>query len=134
MHLGHAFVTMGASLVLNPAVLEKQVHQHGLAAADLTIDIEAVGWATILAFVGKQPAEQALLARRLISGKPFLERREGLRGLGLRGIRLDRSGSDQGLILLVEGIGRVGGLHAALSAPDSQKLQAVNRGRRYANA
>src|SRR6202012_5469896 len=84
MHLGHEFMKMGAPLMLDPAVLEKQVHQHGLATPDLAIDIQPARRATILALIGKYPAEQPLLARRLIGGKPFLKRSEGLRGLGLR--------------------------------------------------
>ena len=84
----------------------------------------------LTSFGGRKP--RAVVAT-IAPSKPLMELQAELERMMQR-IGLDRAGSDQGLILLVEGIGRVGGLHAALSAPDSQKLQAVNRGRRYANA
>ena len=52
MHVGHEFVEMHAALALHRAGREEQVHQHGLAAADLAVDV-----------------------------KPF-QRRAGLRGVG----------------------------------------------------
>jgi len=48
MHLGHEFVEMGAALVQHRAVLEKQIHQHGLAAPDFAMDVEAAGGASAL--------------------------------------------------------------------------------------
>ncbi len=63
MHVGHEFVEMGAALVRDRTVLEEQVHQHGFAAADFAVNIEAARRPLVL--VGKQPAEQALLAERL---------------------------------------------------------------------
>src|ERR1700733_12692232 len=71
MHLGHEFVEMGAALVGDRTVLKEHVHQHSLAAADLAMDVEAARRRLLL--VGKQPAEQALLANRLVAGKPLLE-------------------------------------------------------------
>ena len=58
--------------------LEKQVHQHGLAAADVAVNVEAARRRAVL--VGKQPAEQALLAQRLVAREPLLESGKGLRG------------------------------------------------------
>ena len=79
MHLGHEFVEMRAALVLDRTVLEKQVHQHGLAAADFAVNVEPARRRIVL--VGEQPAEQALLAQRLVARKPLLEVAEGFRGL-----------------------------------------------------
>ena len=85
-------------------VLEEQVHQHGLAAADLAMDVEAARRRLVL--VGEQAAEQALLAQRLVAREPLLERGKGLGGARLRGVGLDRAGGDEGLIMGAErGVG-----------------------------
>ena len=89
VHLGHEFVEMGAALVRHLALLEEQVHQHGLAAPDLAMDVEPA-WRRLV-LVGEQPAEQALLAPRLVAGQPRLEVRECIGGHGLRRISLDRA-------------------------------------------
>ena len=57
MHLGHEFVEMGAALVLDRALLKEQIHQHGLAAADLAMNVKPAR--RRLALVAEQPAEQA---------------------------------------------------------------------------
>ena len=113
MHLGHEFVEMRAALVRDRTVLEEQVHQHGLAAADFAVNVEAARRRLVL--VGKQPAEQALLAQRLVVRKPLLEFGQGLGGLLLRGVGLDRAGGNQGLIMGAERGGR-GRQHGLLSA------------------
>ena len=41
VNLGHEFVEVRAALVLDRAVLKKQIHQHGLAAPDLAVNVEA---------------------------------------------------------------------------------------------
>jgi hypothetical protein len=86
-----------------------------------------------LILVGEQPAEQALLAQRLVAGKPLFERGKRLGGIGLRRIGLDRAGGNQRLILRAER-GGVGRQHGPLSASSEQKLQAVNWCWGYANA
>ena len=100
MHVGHELVEMRAPLVLDATVLEEQIHQHGLAAADLAMDVEPVRRLVLVA--AEQAAEQALLALRLVAREPLVERRIGLGDLGLRGIRLDGAGCDLGLIGLAE--------------------------------
>ena len=97
MHLGHEFVEMRAALMHHGRLLEEQIHQHGLAAADLAMDVEAVRRLVLVAAVEQAP-EQALLALRLVVRKPQVERRIGLGDFGLRGIGLDRAGSDLGLV------------------------------------
>ena len=59
MHLGHEFVEMRAALVRHGRLLEEQIHQHGLAAADVAMDVEPARRRLVL--VGEQAAEQALL-------------------------------------------------------------------------
>ena len=102
---------MRAALVGDRAVLEEQVHQHGLAAADLAVNVKP---ARRLVLVGKQPAEQPLLAHRLVTRKPLLQRAQRLDGARLRGIGLDRAGGDEGLIMGAERGGRG---HDALLRP-----------------
>ena len=41
MYVGHEFVEMRAALMLDRALLEEQVHQHGLAAPDLAMHVKA---------------------------------------------------------------------------------------------
>src|SRR5712672_2385467 len=104
VNVGHEFVEVRAALVLDRTVLKKQIHQHGLAAPDLAMNVEAA-WRRLV-LVGKQPAKQALLAYWLVARKPLLKRRECLGGLRLRGIGLDGAGVHQGLIMDEERGGR----------------------------
>ena len=60
MHLGHEFVEMGAALVFDRTVLKEHIHQHGLAAADLAMNVEPARRRLVL--VAEQPPEQAQLA------------------------------------------------------------------------
>lgn len=101
MHVGHELVEMRAPLVLDRGVLEEQIHQHGLAATDLAMDVETARRLVLVA-VFEETAEQALLARRLVVRKPRVECRIGLGDLGLRRIRFDLAGSDLGLVFRVE--------------------------------
>lgn len=101
MHLGHEFVEMRAALVRDGGVLKEQIHQHGLAASDLAVDVEPARRIVLVA-VAEQAAEQARLARGVIARKPLVQRRIGLRDLGLGRIRLDRAGRDQRLVFASE--------------------------------
>src|SRR5262249_3020540 len=129
MHLGHEFVEMRAALVRDLRLLEEQVHQHGLAAPDLAMDVEPARRRLVL--VGEQPAEQALLLDRLVAGKPLLQFRKGFRRAALRRIGLDRARRDEGFVMGVEGGGR-GREHGPLSASAREKLQAGNWAGGYA--
>ena len=100
VHLGHEFVEMGAALVLDLALLEEQIHQHGLAAPDFAVNIKAARRGTVL--VGKQPAQQPLPACRPVVRKPLVKRSKGFGDLRLRGVGLDRAGRHQRLIMGVE--------------------------------
>ncbi|MHC2510775.1 hypothetical protein ACVII1_006013 [Bradyrhizobium elkanii] len=115
MRLGHEFVEVRAALVFDRALLEEQIHQHGLAAADLAVDVEPARRLVVLV-AAEQPPEQALLALRLVAREPFIQRAERLGGAGLRGIGLDRAGGDQGLVVLEKGTGR-GGQHEPTLRP-----------------
>src|SRR5712664_872475 len=121
MHLGHEFVEMRAALVHDQALLKKHIHQHGLAAPDVAVDIEAARRRLVL--VREQPAKQALLTQGLVARKPLREAREGFGGFGLRGVGFKRAGGDEGLIMGVERGGWCG-QHGPLTAPGQRKLQA----------
>ena len=43
VHVGHELVEMRAALAHHRRRLEEQVHQHGLAAADVAVDVQALG-------------------------------------------------------------------------------------------
>src|SRR5260370_1865972 len=131
VHLGHEFVEVRAALVHHRTLLKKQIHQHGLAAPNFAMNVEASGWRLVL--VGKQPAKQALLAHRLVARKPLLKRRKCLGGLSLCGVGLDIAGGHQALIMGEER-GGWRRQHGPLSAPARRKLQVANRRRGYALA
>src|ERR1700735_5373042 len=81
MHLGHELVEMRAALMLDRTRVEKQVHQHGLAAANIAVNIKTARRTIVL--VAEQAAEQALLAQRLIVRKRLLKLAERFRDLAL---------------------------------------------------
>src|SRR3974390_754772 len=110
---------MGAALVLDRALLEKQIHQHGLAAPDVAVNVEAARRRFVL--VGKQPAEQALLAKRLVTGKPLFEIGKGLCDFFLRGVWLYRSRRDESLIMRAERGGR-GRQHGLFLRPKPEEI------------
>src|SRR5882724_5660077 len=131
MHLGHEFVEMRAALVHDQALLKKHIHQHGLAAPDVAVNIEAARRRLVL--VREQPAKQALLAQGLVARKLLLEAREGFGGLGLRGVGFNRARGDEGLIMGAE---RGGWCvqHGPLTTLGQRKLQAGIWGWGYAGA
>src|SRR5205085_2225219 len=95
-------------LVPDRAVLKEQVHQHGLAAPDLAMDVKAAR----RLLVREQPLDQALLAHGLVALEPPLQRAQRLDSGRLRRVGLDRTGGDEGLIVGAEGDGW-GGRHGA---------------------
>ena len=58
MHVDHEFVEMRATLALHGARLEEQIHQHGLAAPDLAVDVEAFDARLLFGAAAEQPAER----------------------------------------------------------------------------
>ncbi len=94
VHVGHEFMEVGAPFVADRAGVEEQIHQHGLAAADLTMDIQAAQRLAVPAvlLVAEQPAEETVLVARLVVGEPGVQRRIGLDRQRLRRIGLDLAG------------------------------------------
>src|SRR5262245_5840723 len=58
VHVGHEFVEMNASFADDRAALEEQIHQHGLAAADLPVDVKAFERRPGLLALPEQPAKR----------------------------------------------------------------------------
>ncbi len=115
VHLRHEFMEVGAVLATDRARMEKQIHQHGLAAADVAVDVQPLDRFRLLA-VAEQPAEQSVLAGGgAIVRKPRLERAQGIGGDSLRRIGFDFAGGHKRLILGLER-GRLRSRHAALTA------------------
>ena len=61
------------------AGLEEQIHQHGLAAADLAVDVEALERLAAFVALAEQPAERGRFARQPMLGEPLLEPRNAAR-------------------------------------------------------
>ena len=76
MHLGHEFVEMRAALVRDRALLEEQIHQHGLAAADVAVDIEPARRRLVL--VGRTAARAGSACSRACSRKAAAPARQRL--------------------------------------------------------
>ena len=72
VHVGHEFMEMGAALANHRTRFEEQVHHHGLAAADVAVDVEALDRLVLLA-AAEQPAQ------RLASGAPSDARQRAAR-------------------------------------------------------
>jgi hypothetical protein len=108
VRIGHEVVEMDAPLAPRRQELEEHVHQHGLAATDAAMDVEAFYRRLSFPPLGEQPAERArLLSQPLgadLVGQPvergdhfFLRRislyRSGFDGMRIalrdRGMRLD---------------------------------------------
>lgn len=70
MHIGHEFMEMRPTLALDGHGIEEHVHQHRLAAADPTMDVEPLDRLALPLARGEQPAECIGLARRS-AGKQF---------------------------------------------------------------
>ena len=64
VHVGHELVEVRAALAPHRARGEEQVHQHGLAAPDVAVDVEAADRAFLALAFSEQPAELRGFARR----------------------------------------------------------------------
>src|SRR4051794_33769776 len=131
MHICHEFMEMRAAFLLHWTVFEEHVHQHGLAAADVAVDVEASRRRPVA--VREQPAEQSLLAHGLIAGEPLLQVLQRRGGRLLRRVGLDCARRNQGLVLGAERAGR-SRQHVSLTASTRAKMQAENWRSPYALA
>ena len=95
MHVGHEFVKVHAALANDGTRFEEEVHQHGLAATDLAVDVKSFQRRAALLALAKQPAERRRFAREPVLIEPQLKRAQLPCQRGLAGIRFDFSGGDQ---------------------------------------
>ena len=103
VHVGHEFVEMHAALAHDRRRREEQIHQHGLAAADVAEDVETLDRLLLALARAEHPAERGGFAREAMLGDPPLELRELVDDRLLGGVALDLSGGDEGRILRGDG-------------------------------
>ena len=89
VHVDHEFVEMRAALAQHRARLEEQIHQHGLAAADLAVDVKALDRRLLVLAAAEQPAERGRFARQAILDDPRFQPRQPVDDGELRGVALD---------------------------------------------
>ena len=97
VHVRHEGVKMDAALArLDLGGAEEQVHQHGLAAPDLAMDVEAARRGLVGAAPAEQPAERGGFAGEAVFANLVEQALEALGDLALGWIGLDRSVADFG--------------------------------------
>ena len=102
VHVGHEFMEVRAALSLHRARGEEQIHQHGLAAADIAVDVEAPDRARGLA-LREQPAEVRRFSRQPVLREALFQSRKLQRNRFLRGIALDLSLEHEGGVAFGDG-------------------------------
>ena len=101
VHVEHEFVKMRAALARHRTRFEEQIHQHGLAAADVAVDVEALE--RRLLAVAEQPAERRGFARQAMLRDPHLEPCQRLDDGELRVVAADAARGDAGGVLRCDG-------------------------------
>jgi hypothetical protein len=89
MHVRHELMEMDPAFVGDPALLEEQVHQHGFAAPDVTMDIKSLRRRYAVGM--EKLVEEARLACGLVGHEPLVQRGKSFHRPRLRGVRLDRA-------------------------------------------
>jgi len=97
VHLGHEFMKMDAALAYDRRRGEEQIHQHGLAAADIAEDVETLDRLRLAH--SEQPAEGGRLARETALGQSRFELRKPVDDCLLAGVAFDLSGGDAHRVL-----------------------------------
>ena len=103
VHVEHEFVKMRAALARDRARLEEKIHQHGLAASDVAVDVETLDRRQRALAAGEQPAERRGFSRQPVLLDPRFEPRHLVDHGELRGVALDSAGGDAGGILRCNG-------------------------------
>src|SRR5688500_9432647 len=99
MHICHEFVEMRPPLSHHRAGLEKQVHQHGLAATDIAENVESAG-RLVAATASEQPADRVRAARGAVCCYPFFQGEQPCEQLLLNTVALDLVRRDESFIEL----------------------------------
>ena len=100
MRVGHEVVEVDAPLAPHRDKLEEHVHQHGLAAPDAAMDVEAAHRRMHVAALGEQPAERTRLRRDALGADVVDQPVERARQPFLRGIVRDLAALDEMLVAL----------------------------------
>src|SRR5262249_52328953 len=101
-------VKVRAALAHHRARGEEQIHQHGLAAADVAENVEALGRAGAVLGAAEYPAEGGRLARQPMLGEARVEAREAGDARFLCRVALELAGDDEGSVTVADGIGHAG--------------------------
>ena len=96
VHVEHEFVEMRAPLARHRARLEEQVHQHGLAAADVAVDVEPLDRRQRAFAFGEQPAERRRFAGETVLRDSSFEPHQHIDHRHLCGIGLELARSNAG--------------------------------------
>ena len=104
VNVEHELVKMSAALTLDRARLEEEIHQHGLAAADLAIDVQALDLRQRALPAGEQPAKRRGFARQTIFRDPRFKARHHVEHRELSVVALDAARSDTRGIMRCDGI------------------------------
>ena len=96
MDVDHEFVEMHPALAHHRARLEEQIHEHGLAAPDLAVDVEALDPRRGFGAAGKQPPQRGRLARQTNLGDSRFEPRQFFGDGKLRVVMLNSAGGNGG--------------------------------------
>ena len=103
VHVGHELMKVRAAFARHRTRGKEQIHQHGLAAPDVAMNVEALDRAFLLSAFSEQPAEMRGLAREPMLRKALLEPRQPRRDRLLRGIALGLAFADKGGVAFGDG-------------------------------
>jgi len=98
VHVGYEFMKMRSAFANDWARLEEQVHQHGLAAADLAENVEALDRILAALACAKQPAERGRFACKPMFAQPPIKRVKLPKDCLLGDIPFDLAGRDAGRV------------------------------------
>ena len=103
VHVCHELMEVHTPFALHRARGEEQIHQHGLAAPDVTVNVEASDRALLPLVLAEQPAKLRGLPRKPMLREPLFEPRESCGERFLRGIAFDLAIADQGGVTFGDG-------------------------------
>ena len=127
VHVDHEFVEMRATFAHHRTCLEKQIHQHGLAAPDIAVDVEALDPRLPGFAAAEQPAQRRRFARQSIFDKPRLKPRQPVDDGELRDVALDFARGDAGGVSRCDGARHILLTVAGKAWRERQTLSGVTR-------
>src|SRR5262249_47688942 len=127
VHVEHELMKVGAALAHDRARAKEQIHEHGLAAADIAEDVEALRRTGVVLAAPEQPPQSRRLARQPLVLEARIETGEPGGDRLLRGVALDLACSDEGSVEVANGGGHAGSRRetSARLEHDPEKLKAA---------